>query len=623
MKFARQVYSKPVFHRRQGLTASIRRGIFVLGLLILGVSLPAQQYNSVPLENEVYDLIDQAVIRGLCAPPPSAKPWPEFTLRRMLAEIASAPEEALGAEERRIVAGLLERFSRKSGWDWRRGAYHGEHPIGSLSRYSFDAGLYWQSDFSVNLESSFPFATANRGTVFVAGDVGNHVSYGFNVRGGFFIVRREKRPPYTDTSTDPPREDEETWDVNSYPPYSFTRLWDSSVFYPSNLRGYNEFPDGFAFGYEIISEISAAFVEDHIRLRMGRMRRDWGPSGSGASLILNAQARPFTALEGSVIASEWLRFSFLTGGLEYLNVGSLKGDAFQFQNFFSLGMAEINVKQYLYFDFGSTTVWPKRMEIGYLFPANSNFFYQNNVGDFDNLGLFADLTLQYPGIGRLWVSLFVDEMDLSSDPFFNLNRNMYAYQAGLRGLIPLLPFTAVELRYTKVEPYCYTYPAIEVPWNKKLAKENYINNGEALGYYLPPNSDELLVRVESLPLPGLKAYLQYQMIRHGADYGPGRVFGSSLSDELSYDWEGAAAVKYFLHDGVYRWDHVIKLGGSYRLLDFGFPLTLSAEAGIDIRSFTGIEGEPGKNTPYRPVNTEYYRPGTGIFFSLGVKIFGD
>jgi hypothetical protein len=195
---------------------------------------------------------------------------------------------------------------------------------------------------------------------------------------------------------------------------------------------------------------------------------------------------------------------------------------------------------------------------------------------------------------------------------------MYSFQAGVKAILPLLPFASVTLRYTKIEPYCYTHPTTTVPWNITRVDTSYVNNGEALGHYLPPNSDEFFARLESPAFPGAQVYLQYQLIRHGAEYGDGRVYGSSYYDEHYYDGN---TKKYFLRDGVYRWDNVIKVGGAYNLKALKIPLRVFAEAGVDIARFS--RNRDKENTPYHflPLSDSVYKGSTGLIFSLGFKLF--
>jgi hypothetical protein len=610
-----------------------------LCLWLVHFSLDAQQFNSVSLDHGAYGVIDLAVMRGIVKPPPSAKPWSEYVIKQKLTEILNSSPGLLSPREQEIVAELLAPFERKSGLDFLTGRYYREYPLAG-SRSSFEAGLNWESDFSLKAPSP-SIASVNMGNFYLAGDMGGHFSWNFNIRGGFLVVEREQlgerpNPLYVDPKYGPydgnPNSDGHTYyydipgpsyspvyAIPAYFPYTFTKQWEAAVFPPADLGGYHGWPDDFAFGYELISEINTSFFDNRMALRFGRMRRDWGPGGNGTSLYMNAQARPYMAIEGTVIPVDWLSFSFLTGALEYQKGANQWEDADPFQNLFSLALLEFDRGKYFHFDFGSATVWPKRFDLGYLFPVNSNFFYQNNVGDFDNLALFADLEFRLPNVGKIWGSFYVDEINLKYRPFLEMARQMYAYQGGVKLTIPWLPFGAFTFRYTKVEPYCYTHEYTETPWNRVPTDTAYINNGESLGFYLPPNSDEFLLRVESLLLPGTKVHLQYQMVRHGADYGYGRVPGSSLSDKIVKDDNAA---KYFLMDGVYQWDHVLKTGGSYNLKIQDIPFSVFAETGLVITRYT-INGSagPGEKGDYTALDNAVYRAGTGFVFSLGFKLY--
>jgi len=153
---------------------------------------------------------------------------------------------------------------------------------------------------------------------------------------------------------------------------------------------------------------------------------------------------------------------------------------------------------------------------------------------------------------------------------------------------------------------------------------SYTNNGVGLGYYLPPNSDEILIRMETLPLKNLTAHVQYQMIRHGADYGPSAVDGSNLLSELDTVDRGGNPVlrRFFLHDGAYQWMHIIKLGGEWTPLKT--PLSFYFEAGTVISYFTNIDVQAnvtGKSHSYSIVNTSDYPKTTGFIASIGIKLF--
>jgi hypothetical protein len=290
-------------------------------------------------------------------------------------------------------------------------------------------------------------------------------------------------------------------------------------------------------------------------------------------------------------------------------------------------MIELNYKNYLHFDLGTSALWPKRFELGYIFPLFDNYLYQNNVGDFDNMALFFDIRGQYPGIGKIWVSLFADEINIKGiSKLFELDREMFAFQFGASALIPQLPFTSVKISYTKNEPYNYTHTREFVPWYGSIPMEtNYVNNGVSLGHYLPPNADEILFRFESMPITGSRVHLQYQMIRHGADYGSSAVDGSSLWSELDPSGRSEKDIlkKHFLHDGAYQWMHIAKIGGEFMFSIAGVPVTLFAEAGVVFSYFTSIEGNANSGIFFNNsiINTGEYPRSTSIIATLGFRLF--
>ncbi|MCL2139163.1 MAG: hypothetical protein FWH41_06485, partial [Treponema sp.] len=231
---------------------------------------------------------------------------------------------------------------------------------------------------------------------------------------------------------------------------------------------------------------------------------------------------------------------------------------------------------------------------------------------------------QYPGIGNIWLSLFVDEINVMGN-WRELDRAMMAGQAGINIALPFLAFSSIVMSYTKVNPYCYTHNRNFTPWYSDVAMEtSYTNNGRSLGHYLPPNSDEIMFRFKTMPAKGLGTHLQYQMIRHGASYGSSEVDGSSLVSELGPVRHGPDLVlkRFFLKDGAYQWQHIIKIGAEWKIPKI--PVSLFGEAGAVISYFTNIK-EPanitGKAHPYSKIDTAEYPKSTGFVVRFGVNVF--
>ncbi|MDR0487628.1 MAG: hypothetical protein LBG91_05215 [Treponema sp.] len=616
-----------------------RKAVMVLALFFLVpfYSLHAQRLNSVPLGHPAYDIIQTGVLKGVVTPPPSAKPWSELIIQRKLREMLNDSAGRLSLKEQKIVAQMLESFERENaGLNLWEGKFNMERETAGQP-FTLDGKVSWESDFRAKVPDT-SVSTVNRGSLNLGGDMGGHLSWGYTISAGFLYVDREllgmrPEPPYIDPKWgtydgnpnssghgyyydiyDIPQSP--VYAIPSYFPYTFTKLWESSIFPPDNLGGREEWPNKLSFFYEMFGEISTAFFDDLLYLRFGRMTRDWGPGDIGSSLYFNGMARPFMAVEGTASPFKWVRLSSLTGALEYPNNGDVWKDAEKFQNFFSISLLEFDIGRHFHLGFGSSAVYPKRFEFGYIFPLYSNFFYQNVSGDFDNMAIFGDLEIRFTG-AKIWGGFFIDEMRPVIGNFFNLNRNMYSYQGGVKVNINWLPLGVFTMRYTKIEPYCYTHEYRHTPWHRTPGNTAYHNNGESLGSNLPPNSDELMARLEAMPLQHLAAHLQYQMLRHGADWGYRRVPGSNINDKIIKDDN---TEKFFLRDGVYQWDHVIKFGGCYTLRT-RLPLSFTAEAGIVITRFTDSDNEIGKEGNYSPIDNPVYRAGTGFVFSVGFKLY--
>lgn len=451
-----------------------------------------------------------------------------------------------------------------------------------------------------------------------------------------------------------------TFRNNSVLPYSYKKKWDGSVYYLSflNANGLEGWPDNPSLSFGMFGELRTSFANDRINIGVARINREWAAMDYGSSLVLNQNASPFIGVDASVKILDWLSFSTITGVLEFPNQryvnekawymrkeGRVEDcaaaepveedkkysvvDSYFFQNFFSMGLFELDLK-YLHFDFGSGCIWPKRFELGYMFPLIDRVVYQNSVGDYDNLSLYGDIKGIWPGVGSIWASAYLEELNAFNTKLFEKTRAMFAFQFGSKVNLPFLPYSTLSARYTKVEPYCYTHQAIrKQPWYADYISESYTNNGRPLGYYLDPNSDEIFVRFDTKPKRASSVALQYQLVRHGADYGSGQIDGSSLYSEMPTGIRDTL-YKYFLHDGVYEWSNIIKLEGSYNFNTMRFPAQVTCSIGYlydyftQNRDITDTSLSPyAKKTksPYHKINTAEYPIKQGFVFSININLF--
>ena len=647
-------------------------------------ALSAQQNITVDVGDEVYDILENASLRGLCSPLPSVKPYSQRfikdTLNQILINLGDYTDDYEISSEKNIVERQLERFEAEPGLDLAKAMVRFEGKILELP-VSFEIRDSINGDFSMGL---YDYDNYSRGAFQVwneaefSGDLGNNISYRNQTYLGFTKVPLVYKGAYDigywtatrynseNDFSKPVGQSPRTVNIYhnlAYRPYAYKKYWDGSV-YPIeggiNAGGLHAWPNAVSLGFGMKGEIRGYFFNDIIELGAGRENREWGGMDNGASLVLNSTASPFFAFDTALKPFSWISLRAMTGILEMPNRGDVLENAYYpidgagkkinisdgneeninndeykdyhyFQNAFSIGQLDLDFK-YLHLDFGSTCVWPKRLELGYSFPLIDRIVYQNDIGDYDNLSLYGNLKVRVPGVGSIWGSFYLDELNAFFTKFWETTRAMYAFQVGVKTVIPKIPFGTFSFRYTRIEPYCYTHQSINgTPWYNGYLSENYTNNGLCLGYYLQPNSDEFLARFEFNPARSSSTSLQYQFIRHGADFGSQAVPGSNLYSELPRHGRGEL-MKHQFHDGAYEWTHIISLNASYRLNKIRVPFYVNASAGYVYDYFTTIDGKAvsiyesderySVNEPYHRVENDEYFSTNGVILSIGFKIFG-
>lgn len=647
------------------MTKTLKKIIIIFCLLLSCYNLTSQNNNTVEIDDEVYSILDTMNTMGICNQLSINKPYTKKYINKKLLECIEYLSENYEENKKEIdvISYQLERFKEPNEkLDLKQlnynvsGSWSETFPVSfnmSINNQTFMSGGVY-SDKSNN---SFGYEIAN--TLLFYGNIGKNISYSSLANVIITKMPMTKLGEYDigywwyDNNEN--YDGSELRKINTYrnysvSPYSYKKKWDGSVYYLNggvNAEGLTGWAFQDAFGFGMLGEIHSSFFDDRLIVALGRINREWGAMNENSSLVLNSQAQPFFAIETSISLFNWLTMSSLTGFLEFPNQRYINSnawyvtdgnanrvssptDSFFFHNMLSIAMLEMNFKHF-HFDFGSTVIYPNRFELGYSFPLIDKVVYQNSMGDYDNLGLFANAKLSYPGLGYLWGSFYLDEMNSLTAKIFSSTRCMFAYQGGGKVIIPFIPFTSVSLSYTKIEPYCYTHQALNStysqPYYPNYISESYTNNGYSLGYYLPPNSDEIKVVAQSNPLPAFQISLAYQLIRHGVDWGDkANIFsGSSIYSELPTGEIRKELEKYFLHDGTYEWMNVITLSAEYDLNNIGLPCKIMLSSSYVHNWFTTISNDedPGYSTEYYSFTSPDYIENRGFVFSLGLKIFTD
>lgn len=609
----------------------MKRKFFAFLLILMTASVSAQQHVSVPLNDPVYRVIENALIRNYIRPLPTAKPYSQATVLNALYEMIQSPR--ISSLEKKAAEGLIARFEATKTQPWYQiGGYRydseaeaakaaetaadGTETESDLSEETdevsvgenkkepilttVELGASWQTDADFGaFNKDGVFSTENWLELYLQGDISEYFSYRIQAAMGLMVLN-----------------------MNAYSPYSYSKSWDGYQF-PlkdgSALTGFTEEP---AVALQIMPELSLALWDMKLKFNFSRVRRDWGP-GDG-NLMISGTARPFMGLDMHLNPVEWFNLSFIVGVLEFdASNGGIKGGASDFQNAYTATMLELFGGDWVYFALSSSAIWPKRFELGYGHPGMLGILYQNMIGDFDNLQLGIHFAFNVPKYLKVYAGWFIDEMKFT-DNFAHLDRNMYSWQIGGRLAVPGAPFTTISLQYTKVEPYMYTHPETSTPWYDRPMNTTYINHGEPLGYKLDPNSDELKLKVETMPLWYLSSSLTYRMIRHGIS-----ADGSTYTDYLNYgaDLNGAQAGdlywKDFLKDGVYEWIHSVGIEAELDLRFVNVPIAVGAGYTFYYRYLTEYDGEAEKFSRLDAFewNETAHQTDMGNLFSLYIRIW--
>jgi len=589
-----------------------RLSIFFILMIFCSALVSAQSHNAVNLDDTVlYDFLEQAELRGYASRLPAAKPYPLSFVKSVLEDIRKKSGR-MSAWEKEVFQELYDKYAADEDRPvLKDGDLRLDHDLFPVRIEAF-AGAEANANL-LELRDSGGEVTAG---VAVTGDLADNFSWGVEFSGGAFLA-----DDYDSAASYGP---------TAWEPYTYSKNWDGGLHPLTSLNNFTMMPTELCFGYSYDTEIAASFWDNALDFRFGRTRRDWG-IGEG-SLFLDGNARPFLAFEGSLSPWKWFNFSFLTGTLEYgenfrnADDYNIKGTSRTQQNMFSILQLEITPTDWLYLSAFDSGVFLKRPEMGYWNPLLSNFFNQNNVGDFDNMAVGGTLGVKIPGIAQTYVSVFLDEARFNHPDFFGNYSNMYSYQAGVKAPVPGLPWSQVILQYTKIEPFTYTHYAVDnSPWYMDLPMQTgYLNGGEGLGYGLEPNSDELMLKFRTLPRRGITGEAGYRMVRHGT--GPGSTYDSwgydSEDENITPDNDpngayGQEGSKNFLKDGVYEWFHIFSLGGTLDLSRWDQPVSFGLKYSYVYKYFSDYEN----NGNYSPVNSGIYENEHRHLVSFSVRLF--
>ena len=546
------------------------------------LSLTAQSHTSVPLDDPIYFLLETATLKGYCNPP-VVRPYSLSTALSLLQQVV---ESSLASDtEVEIAQAAIQRLNPSSDEKWyKTGRFNFNYDTegGLKNRIGLGASL------SVHGASNFATPSFSYEAIldaWVNGDFTKYFSYKLQMGAGL-----------------------SDYAFDAYAPYTFTQPYDGFQFLLNPMGDFTAKTEEGHIGMKILPELSFGFGEGMLNINFSRIRRDWQLAEGLGGLLLVGAARPFMAVDIYFAPAKWVNIAFLTGVLEYNLADSGTIRPMDVQNSITATKIKFGLGNYVDAIINSAVVFPKRAELGYSNPLMIPLFYQNMIGDFDNLYFGGTLVVKFPCWGRLFADILLSE--IRSLDIFYTPQNVYAWQAGAQIAIPDSP-TSIALQYTKIEPFMYTHYGTITPWTDDTEMNtSLLNHGEGVASTLPPNTDELKIAAKGMPLWFLEWNASYRMVRHGINV-PGSTYAST-------EYSDMPEKKHFLHDGVYQWQHILTVGCKYDMQHIDIPMNLFCDLGFVYSYHTNITD--GISSGIQRINTSQYPNKFHVLGRVGFKL---
>jgi hypothetical protein len=430
------------------------RSLFVLLLCFLVLApVSAAVHTSVPVDHEVYRILDVARIRGLIDNQIDVKPYSASRILHLLETIESQPEK-LSKSELLQIQQLIASLNASYGYEPSN--LEKLLSTGYLRSYDRDRGL--GASFGITVDSQQTVSLSKKGqydsrnsiVAFLKSDIGSHVS--FNMDFGLVLDKLNN---------------------SVFLPSEFTIPGEG--FYMRLTEG-GSTPSSIPFdklntSLVLTPELSASFFDGDVLLRWGTIKRDWGPGLN--NLMLSADARSFDAIDIQLNLTSWFRYSVMNGSLGKFSLDNIDGEPFlsdrygakedrlnyRYNNNFSAHRVELDIGSDLTFAIYESTVWQKRFELSYLNPFTIYMFQQNSLGDIDDVFAGLDFSYTLPSKARIYGAMAMNEMNVVGNPITMLKapRNMFAFQAGVVVPLPIGSFSSLTFQWTYIGPFVYTH----------------------------------------------------------------------------------------------------------------------------------------------------------------------
>lgn len=532
----------------------MKKAFVALLLVLLCGALFATQFHSVPLDNEAYRMIEIGELRGIIEVQTDVKPYNLNTVRRLLNTMRDS--DLVSSSEKARIDEFLASFDSQYGLEDGSVAQDDKSTIGFFRSSSgfgtttLGGNVSTTQIVGLGNNGKKVFDSRNSMTAYINGNLFNAVSYDLNFRLNLDRI-----------------------DSDAYLPTEL--LFSTDGFYMNlfeNGDRLTSLPDGrFFLGIEAFPEISTSIADDVVSMRIGAVKRDWGPGVNNFAVA--GSARVFDGFELSLTPADWFSYSVMTASLGQASLNSVNDVEWpsenmddktgKYSNNISMHRVELGPFYGARLGVWESVVWRKRFELSYLNPLTIYMFSQNSLGDYDNVVAGLDISYVNPKFGELYAAFSFDELNSFSKPF-TCARNIIALQAGAKFALPFGSFSELKAQVTYVSAFFGSHYEdkaklfADVPYTTA-----YVNKGQNIGYPLNPDSLELLLAFDTTIDGGwkLSALVKDQM--RSAQYAA-RKAGTDILTFMNYGafgtFDGERWGQYYSRDFFgHIWNNIVDI----------------------------------------------------------------
>ena len=585
---------------------SMKRILGVVCICLACCTLFATQFHSIPLDHEAYRVIEIGELRGIIDAQTDVKPYNLNTVRRLLGAMKSSEQLSEGEKIRidEILVSLDEQYGNADG----SVSTHDKEALGfyrsssSFGRTTFGANVSTIQIIGLGSDGAKVFDSRNSVTAYINGDLFKAVSYDLNFKLNLDRI-----------------------DTRAYLPTEL--LFSTDGFYMNLLRNgerLTELPDdSFYLGIEAFPEISTSIFDDVVSMRIGAVKRDWGPGVNNFGL--SGTARVADGFELSIIPADWFTYSVMTASLGQASLNSVNGVEWpsenmdnktgKYSNNLSIHRVELGPFYGLRLGIWESVVWRKRFELSYINPLTIYMFSQNSLGDYDNVVAGLDLSYVNPAIGELYAAFSFDELYSFGKPF-SCARNIIALQAGAKFSIPFGLFSELKTQITYVSAFFGSHYEdtaklfADVPYTTA-----YVNKGQNIGYPLNPDSFEVLLSFDTTLVGGWRLSTVVKDQMRSAQYAA-KDTGTDILTYMNYGsfgtFDGERWGEYYSRDFFGNiWNNIVDIEVDVEK-DFPTKIPMSIIVG-----FQGIVDSRRTFVPEAKASSDGYSYNPGRVLSWG------